>query len=192
MAENNHLLEQIQQLEKEILEKKKRLVALKHNLPPQETEDFTFRSGNGSEISLSDLFGNRDELILIHNMGKQCPYCTLWADGFNSLLPHLENRAAFVVVSPDDPKTQKEFADGRGWRFRMVSYGDNDFAAEMKFLGENSKYWPGVSAFTKTSDGKIYRSAWSYFGPGDDFCSTWHLFDLLPKGADGWEPKYQY
>jgi len=29
-------------------------------------------------------------------------------------------------------------------------------------------------------------------GPGDDFCSVWHLFNLLPEGPDGWEPQYKY
>ena len=190
--DNPDLRKQIEQLEKDILEKKKQLVELKHSLPAREVENFAFTAWNGSETTLAELFGDRDELLLIHNMGKKCPYCTLWADGLNGFLDHLEDRAAFVVVSPDAPDIQREFAEGRGWKFKMVSYGDNNFAKEMEFLGEKNEYWPGVSAFTKSADGKIYRSAWSYFGPGDDFCSVWHLFDLLAKGPDGWEPQYKY
>jgi hypothetical protein len=30
------------------------------------------------------------------------------------------------------------------------------------------------------------------FGPGDAFCPTWHVLDLLADGAAGWEPKYKY
>ena len=40
-------------------------------------------------------------------MGRGCSYCTLWADGFNGLRHHFEDRAAFVVVSPDTPEQQK-------------------------------------------------------------------------------------
>lgn len=192
MADNNDLKAQIEQLEKELLEKKKQLVELKHSLPPEEVTNHTFNLWNGSEVFLENLFGDRDELILIHNMGQRCPYCTLWADGFNSLLSHLENRAAFVVVSPDDPETQKKFAESRGWQFKMVSYGDNAFVKEMGFLNKKNEYWPGVSAFKKTDDGKIHRVAKSFFGPGDDFCSVWHLFDLLDKGQAGWEPQFSY
>src|SRR6516164_9513796 len=60
-------------------------------------------------------------------MGASCPYCTLWADGFNGLLPHIENRAAFVVASPDDPQAQEKFKASRGWRFPMVSHRDSTF-----------------------------------------------------------------
>lgn len=186
------LKQQIENLQKEILDKKKRLIELKHNLPPEKVENHSFRAWDGTEPDLADLFGDHDELILIHNMGKRCPYCTLWADGFNSLRHHLENRAAFVVASPDDTDTQKEFAAGRDWKFKMVSYGDNSFVKDLGFLHDKDDYWPGVSAFKKDDDGKIYRTAWSYFGPGDDFCSVWHLFDLLEKGPDGWEPQYSY
>jgi hypothetical protein len=30
------------------------------------------------------------------------------------------------------------------------------------------------------------------FSPGDDFCNVWHLFDLIPEGASGWQPKLGY
>ena len=50
---------------------------------------------------------------------------------------------------------------------------------------------PGVSVF-KRRDGKILRVADTGFEPGDDFCSVWHLFDLIPEGAAGWQPKFGY
>jgi len=37
----------------------------------------------------------------------------MWADGLTGLLHHIENRAAFVVISPDRPDVQKEFASSR-------------------------------------------------------------------------------
>src|SRR5262249_60427720 len=77
---------------------------------PQEVMDYTFATRDGP-VRLSQLFGDKASLFVIHNMGASCPYCTLWADGFNGVLPHIENRAAFVVASPDDPQAQEKFKE---------------------------------------------------------------------------------
>src|SRR6516162_6332847 len=39
-------------------------------------------------------FWRQEYLFVIHNMGAGCRNCTLWADGFNGMLRHIENRAA--------------------------------------------------------------------------------------------------
>lgn len=87
----------------------------------EQVKNYEFLGQQNQKIRLSELFGNKKDLILIHNMGNSCPYCTMWADGFNGLLQHLQDRAAFVVSSPDDPMTQKDFASSRGWKFKMIS-----------------------------------------------------------------------
>lgn len=173
-------LKQIEQLESDILKQKKKLSELKLSLPLQETNDYSFTSRDGSKISLSDLFGDQEELILIHNMGSSCSYCTRWADGFTGIESWLKERAAFALASPDDYKHQAEFADGRGWKFKMVSTAGNSFSADMSYEAADGSPLPGVSTFRKRADGKIERIAHAPFGPGDDFCSIWHFFDLLP------------
>ena len=50
---------------------------------------------------------------------------------------------------------------------------------------------PGVSVF-KRNGGKIMRVADTAFTQGDDFCSVWHLFDLIPEGAAGWQSRFRY
>jgi predicted dithiol-disulfide oxidoreductase (DUF899 family) len=163
--------------------------ALHKEAEPQEVENYRFASADGP-VRLSDLFGDKEHLFVIHNMGKTCPACTMWADGFNGVRRHLENRAAFVVSSPDDPETQRAFAASRGWHFRMVSHQGTGFAEDMGY--RNDKGWlPGVSVFRREGD-KIYRVSDTEFGPGDDFCTVYHLFDLLPEGAAGWRPKFAY
>ena len=72
------------------------------------------------ERSLLDLFAGRDKLLAIHNMGQGCRYCTLWADGINPFLPHLEAAMSVVLLSKDPPETQRRFANSRGWRFRTA------------------------------------------------------------------------
>ena len=183
---------QVEALEKEILQKKQQLAELRHQLEPEPIRDYPFKDWNGKTVLLSDLFGAKDEMILVHNMGKRCPYCTMWADGFNGLRHHLSDRAAFLVVSPDEPEIQKAFAQGRDWRFPMVSCAETTFAKDLKFMDDKGAYWPGVSALYKSPDGKIFRSAYTFFGPSDDFCSTWHFFDLLKNRANDWHPQYEY
>ena len=163
--------------------------ALQKEAEPQEVENYRFASADGP-VRLSDLFGNKEHLFVIHNMGKSCPACTMWADGFNGVRPHLENRAAFVLSSPDKPETQRAFSASRGWHFRMVSHQGTSFAADMGYRGEQG-WLPGVSVFRR--DGaRIYRISDTSFSPGDDFCTVYHLFDLLPEGAAGWRPNFAY
>jgi predicted dithiol-disulfide oxidoreductase (DUF899 family) len=157
---------------------------------PEEVRDYVFTNSDGS-VRLSDLFGEKPDLIVIHNMGSSCPYCTLWADGFNGIYDHIANRAAFVVSSPDAPPTQKSFVASRNWRFPMVSHQGTSFAADMGYRGEDGGWLPGVSVF-RCDANRILRVSDTGFGPGDDFCALWHLFDLLPAGAAGWQPKFRY
>ncbi len=138
-------------------------------------------AGRDGPVRLGELFGERDQLIVIHNMGFACPYCTMWADGFNGLLPHIEERAAFVVVSPDDAGRQVAGAAQRGWRFRMVSSGGSSFGKDMGFEADDGSPKPGVSTFVRAGDGTIRRHDSAPFGPGDKFCAVWSFVDLLPR-----------
>ena len=105
--------------------------------------------------------------------------------------PHIADRAAFVVASPDPPDVQQRFAAGRGWRFPMVSHRGTDFAADMGYRSDDSRWKPGVSAF-KRDGARILRVADTGLHPGDDFCALWHLLDLLPEGPADWRPKFSY
>lgn len=183
---------EVVRLEKEILGLKEKLAAARRGAQPEPVAEYTFVDRTGSAVSLREIFGEKNDLLVVHNMGQRCVYCTLWADGLNGIAAHLSDRAAFVLCSPDDPETQARFAAGRGWTFRMVSAKDSPFAKDMGFEPEPGKYWPGVSAFHKDAAGSVTRTGWTNFGPGDDFCPVWPLLDLLKNGAGGWTPKYQY
>ncbi|MBV9555136.1 MAG: DUF899 family protein [Alphaproteobacteria bacterium] len=174
---------------REIAGLREKMRALQQRVEPEEVADYEF-AGLAGPVRLSQLFGRKDMLFVIHNMGVGCPNCTLWADGFNGVLPHLENRAAFVLSSPDDPATQAAFAAARGWRFRMVSHHGTTFAADMGY-GREPDWLPGVSVFKRAGD-KILRVSDTGFEPGDDFCAVWHLFDLISQGAAGWRAQLTY
>ncbi len=174
----------------QIAELRKKMREIQSQVTPEKVTDYEFTTIQG-KVRLSSLFGDKETLILIHNMGTGCVACTMWADGFNGVFPHLQDRAAFVVSSPDEPLKQQRFAADRGWRFPMVSHQGTSFAADMGYSREGGKWSPGLSVF-KRKDGDILRVSDTGFRPGDDFCSVWHILDMFPEGAADWMPKYRY
>jgi len=154
---------------------------------PQEVKDYEFTNIDGP-IRLSQLFGDHEDLIVIHNMGISCPSCTLWADGYNGIHQHVVTRAGFVVSSPDRPAVQMKFAESRGWKFPMVSHAASTFAADMGYVSAKGGWIAGVSVFRHESN-SIMRVSDTGFSPSDDFCTLWHFFDLLPGGVGEWPVK---
>jgi predicted dithiol-disulfide oxidoreductase (DUF899 family) len=176
---------------REIAAIREKMRAIHAEREPEPVNDYPFATPQGT-MRLSELFGRQDDLILIHNMGRSCAYCTLWADGYNGIYDHLANRAAFVISSPDAPHVQHEFAASRGWKFPMVSHQGTTFAEDMGYRGENGGWMPGISIFRRDA-GRILRvSDGVVSGPSDDFCVLWHIFDLFPEGKGDWQPKYSY
>jgi predicted dithiol-disulfide oxidoreductase (DUF899 family) len=173
-----------------IADLRRKMRAVQDSAEPEEVEDYAFAAAKGP-VRLSQLFGGKKDLFVVHNMGARCPYCTLWADGYNGIYDHLADRAAFVVASPDPPAAQKKFAQSRGWTFPMVSHQGTTFAADMGYRTADGGWLPGVSVF-KRGRRRILRVADTGFRPGDDFCALWHFLDLLPEGDAGWMPKFRY
>jgi predicted dithiol-disulfide oxidoreductase (DUF899 family) len=215
MAKKSTGTQEIVQLEKQLLTLKKRLLAARKDLTRggEKVADYTFRQAGGRKLGWRDLFGAKRDLLVIHNMGQGCPYCTLWADGFNGLNDHLRDRTAFWLVNNDPPQRYARFAAGRGWRFDIASCRGTSFFKDMGFERQPGKFWAGVSAFRLEEGGKsgrnignpgatpgantgvnpgVRRIAWDNFGPGDAYCALWPLLDLLRDGVDGWEAKYSY
>jgi predicted dithiol-disulfide oxidoreductase (DUF899 family) len=173
-----------------IADLRREMRALRAAMEPEEVPDYELATPQGP-VRLSGLFGAKRDLIVIHNMGTSCPNCTLWADGYNGIYDHLVQRAAFVVSSPDPPDVQRAFAQARGWRFRMVSHAGTTFATDMGYRSERGTWLPGITVF-RLDGTRILRISDAPCDIGDDFCALWHLFDLLPEGADGFRPKVRY
>lgn len=182
----------IEELEADINKLYKELRDLQKKEKKLET-DYKFSSAEG-DVKLSELFQGKEDLIVIHNMGKGCPYCTAYADGINGVLKHLEDRAAVVLISPDSVEDQKKFAKSRGWGFRMISTAEHgqDFNEAMGFYDkEHDDPWPGYSTYHKKGD-EITRVGASYFDPDDKYCVLFPMIMMLKDGVNGWHPKYEY
>lgn len=182
-----NLEQQITQLEKEIIEKKKQLTELKKSIQEKSVENYQFTTPDGKPIYLADLFGDKEELIVVHNMGKACSYCTVWADGFIGLYKHIARKASFVLESPDEPSVLGDYAAERHWTFPVVSSNGSSFKEDIGFA-KGKQYMPGVTVFRRDENGGIYQGARAFFGPGDDFCAVWPFFDLLPSGYEDYRP----
>lgn len=172
-------------LEQEIIDTQLKLDQLRQRqIRGKSVTDYALTAWDGSSTPLSALFGDKDQLILIHNMGMGCSYCTLWADGFTGLLPYLERVAAFVIVSPDDVETQKAASAERGWKFTMLSTKGTSLFGDMGFEQPDGGAWPGMSTLYKDADGQLRRHSLASFGPGDKFCAAFSFTELLPFSQD--------
>ena len=180
---------QIAELEMQIVKLIGELNELRKTNRGAEVPNYRFRNLEG-EISLLNLFGTRNQLLLIHNMGQACRYCTLWADGFNGMLAHLESAISVVLVSKDSPETQRLFANSRGWKFRLASHGGEEYIREQSVMVDSDNY-PGAVVYERDGD-VIYRKNECVFGPGDIYCSMWSLLGLAGLGADDWTPQFTY
>ena len=70
----------IQELEMQIFELNMKLIELRKDSSAIEVSNYTFQTQNG-DTNLLELFGDNDRLLLIHNMGQGCRYCTLCQSG---------------------------------------------------------------------------------------------------------------
>ena len=181
--------QRIQELRQQIFDLGRELNELQRQVEGAEVPDYKFDTLQG-EVSLTDLFAGGDRLLVVHNMGRACPCCTLWADGLNGFLPHLESEIAVVLLSKDDPGTQRRFANSRGWRFRLASHGGGDYIREQSVVPGEANM-PGVVAYA-LRDGAVVRTNSAVFGPGDQFCSLWNFLALHGLDESGFTPQFSY
>jgi predicted dithiol-disulfide oxidoreductase (DUF899 family) len=167
--------DEISEIEKQLFELTMKLNELRKINAGDEVRNYTFATLEG-EVTLLDLFGDNDHLLVIHNMGQGCRYCTLWADGFNGFLPHLESAMSVVLVSRDSPELQRTFANSRNWRFRLASHGGGDYIQEQTVMDGESNT-PGAVVYERDGS-RITRKNAAIFGPGDLYCSIWNLLGM--------------
>lgn len=186
----------LHEIEDEIVRLQAKLRLLKKEETSEIEQPYLFSDSSG-DVSIDDLFEEKDDLIIIQNMGRDCPYCTIYADGINGVLHHLEDRCAVALLSPDPVSIQTEFAATRGWRFRLISsaeHGDG-YSKDMGHWGSTDEseqgVWPGFSAFHRHNN-VISRTGHSSFCPGDEYCVAFPMMQMLKDSLDGWGPKFAY
>lgn len=182
-------VERIRELEQQLFEMTTELNQLRKATPGTPVPNYEFQTLEGS-VSLRELFAGNERLLVIHNMGQGCRYCTLWADGFSPFLPHLESAMSVVLVSKDAPEIQRVFANSRGWRFRLASHGGGEYIKEQTVMAGETNM-PGAAVYELSGD-TIERKNTCVFGPGDLYCSMWNLLGLAGLGEAEWTPQFNY
>ncbi|KAJ3047497.1 hypothetical protein HK097_011486 [Rhizophlyctis rosea] len=97
-------------------------------IPPSKLETYTFTTDAANKTAtLSDLFGNASQLIIVHHMWSptdetNCPSCSFFADQYNGVDVHLKHRdTSFVVVSRAPIEKLEAMKKRMGWTFKWVS-----------------------------------------------------------------------
>jgi len=193
--------------EKEFTHQREALSQARRELPWERVEkNYLFEGEHGGE-TLADLFGDRSQLVVYHFMYEPdwdigCKGCSFWADNFNGVIAHLNQRdVSFVATSRAPLKKLQAQAKRFGWTFKWVSCVGDDFnldfnvgfAPEALARGEAVYNYgsehvtgpskPGISAFIK-DHGQVFHS-YSTYGRGlDMFNTAYHYLDMAPKGRD--------
>lgn len=212
-AEYRELRDRLLEAEEELKDQRERVAELRRRLPRTRVEtDYVFLEGPADlsrnepsdffETRLSELFdGGADELVVQHLMfgpdwEKGCPMCSMWADGFDGVAHHLNDRVNFVVVARAPLAKLRDWGRRRGWRrLRLLSSYDSTFNADFGVEIEPDRQLPALSVFTRDDGGDIYHF---YTTEGslverhhramDLLTPVWNVLDLLPGGRGDWMP----
>ena len=183
------MTQSILELEMKIMEMTVELRQLQRELSGQVVSNYEFDTVDGKRM-LSDLFAGQKKLLVIHNMGQACRYCTLWGDGINAYVSHLETAMSVVMLSKDAPGVQRKFANSRQWRIRMASHGGGAYMQE-QVAAQGMGNMPGAVVY-ELVEGEIRRKASTFFGPSDLYCPQWHFLGLAGIDIGDWTPQFSY
>jgi predicted dithiol-disulfide oxidoreductase (DUF899 family) len=200
---------------KALLAKEKEFTRLRDQLSRERRElpwvrvdkEYVFDGAKGKK-TLAELFEGRGQLIVYHFMfdpswDEGCPSCSFWADNFNGIIVHLNQRDVSLAAISRAPFAQlAAFQKRLGWSFEWVSSFGNDFNTDyhVSFTpdqlarGEvlynyapretSMSELPGISVFCTAPDGAIFHT-YSCYARGLDMLNVaYHYLDLVPKGRD--------
>jgi predicted dithiol-disulfide oxidoreductase (DUF899 family) len=191
--------------EEKAFSKARDALAAKRRALPQYRIDkpYMFETIDGSR-SLASLFGSRSQLIVYHfmfapNWEQGCKSCSFWADTFNGITTHLNQRdVAFVCVSSAPLDKLLAFRKRMGWQFDWVSSAGTDFNSDFGVTGQPGKTLlynfdksiadagelPGISVFARNESGEVFHTYSCYARGLDMMNATYQYLDLVPKGRD--------
>src|SRR5262245_16520857 len=119
--------------EKEFTHLRDKLSQQRRDLPWEEVErEYVFTGPNGQQ-TLPELFEGRSQLIVYHFMfgpdwDAGCPHCSRWADNFNGVIVHLNQRdVTMLAVSRAPYRKLAAYKKRMGWTFKWVSSSGTEF-----------------------------------------------------------------
>lgn len=172
-------------------------------------QDYRFTGPDG-EVGLTDLFGDRTQLLIYHFMfapewDQGCPTCSSLADGFDGLRVHLEHHdVALAAVSRATADKLIAYRQRMGWSFPWVSSAGSTFNFDyhVSFTRDNVtdtavynyRAMPvdpgalpveghGLSSFAR-QDGTVYHTYSAYARGCDALWGMWQWLDRAPSGRN--------
>ena len=119
--------------EKEFTRLRDQLSQARRDLPwVRVAKQYVFE-GPGGKQTLGQLFNDYSQLVVYHFMFDPdweagCKSCSFWADNFNGIVPHLNQRdVTFVAISRAPLAKLQAFAARLGWSFKWLSSLGGDF-----------------------------------------------------------------
>jgi predicted dithiol-disulfide oxidoreductase (DUF899 family) len=171
----------IAQLRQQVDELEAEIAALESALPRRHVADYELARPSGKTVLLSELFGERSFLVLVHNMGRECYFCRVYADELEAGYRLIEPRAALVYVGPDSPEELAEIVADRQYRAHVVCDAGTTLAADLGFSTEEHQRTPGVSILERTRDGDIVVLRQFNTFAGDEILDAIELSMLIPE-----------
>lgn len=215
--ENHKIVSENEWIEyrKALLKDEKQLTILRDKLSRQRQDlpwvavnkEYIFDGPNGKQ-TLSELFDGRSQLVVYHFMfdprwEAACPHCSFWADNFDNIIVHLNQRDVTMIAISRAPYSKiAAYRKRMGWDFKWMSSYNTDFNFDygVSFTHEelnakevfynfttqdpHSSEREGVSVFYKDPAGRIFHT-YSAYARGIDMLNTaYNYLDLVPKGRD--------
>jgi predicted dithiol-disulfide oxidoreductase (DUF899 family) len=186
-----------------------RVAEMRRQLPPggEVPRTYTFVGEDGRDVTLEDLFGDHDTLVVYSYMfGPQraapCPMCTSFMGGFDHKIPDIQQRVAIAFTARSPIERMVEVKRQRGWtKLPLFSDPSGDFTRD--YVSAEDADMPALNVFMRR-DGTI-RHFWSeeisndMADPGQDPRSAvemdplWLLLDTTPEGrGTDWHPRLSY
>jgi predicted dithiol-disulfide oxidoreductase (DUF899 family) len=203
------------QARKQLLAKEKEFTRLRDQLGRQRRElpwvrvdkEYVFEGPTG-RVGLPELFDGKSQLIVYHFMfdpswDEGCPHCSFWADNFDGITVHLNQRDAnFVAVSRAPFEKLAAFKRRMSWSFSWVSSSGTDFNHDynvsftpeelareeafynFRFGNPGIEEREGISVFYRDDEGDAFHTYSAYARGIDMVNGAYHFLDLVPKGRD--------
>jgi predicted dithiol-disulfide oxidoreductase (DUF899 family) len=207
LAERRVLLD----AEKEHMRQGDELARRRQELPWVAIEKgYVFETDDG-EKTLAELFDGRSQLLVYHFMfgfgarltpeRQGCTGCSLVADHFDGVIPHLNGRGVTLVCASMAPLQElRGYKQQMGWRFPWVSSLGSDFNYDFgvafteeqqrngaeynfRFVAEPLAQREGTSAFA-LRDGVVYHTYSTYNRGVEALMGTYQFLDLAPAGRN--------
>jgi predicted dithiol-disulfide oxidoreductase (DUF899 family) len=193
----------------ELRRQAERVAALRRNLPPggEVSRDYHFVAEDGTDVTLTDLFGAHDTLVVYSYMfGPQrdapCPMCTSLMGGLDHKIADIRQRVSIAFTARSPIERLIDAKKARGW-VDLPVFSDQTGDYTRGYVSADDADMPAYNVFTRR-DGVI-RHFWTdeiggdMADPGQDprgaveLDPLWLLLDTVPsgRGAD-WYPQLTY